>query len=524
MNATRRWVGGLGLFCSIWLGGCVVDDTPADRGAIDVTEDGASSDLRDFILGLSPKALPPAASPTETEQGEATELHGDTLQACVYRRYEGTTHFENLVSFDPNADTLWPGAMVQTTGLDHGLLAPVGLPRRTGTITLTGADVDGAGVSRALEEPSLASAQEAIADILSGGEVQVAAKASFVAEQAHSLEEAALKAGVSASWMTGSVKTSFEGDWTTRRSTFVVRFVQSYYTVSFAAPAAPELAFAPGVTVDDAALFMGDGNPPGYVSSLSYGRMLFVKIESDAEASQVKTAIDAVFSLGTVDASANVSAEVKKVMDESTVTVFALGGDPNDAVEIMTSSEDRAERLREYFIDGASYSPQSPGVPISYTVRRLADSQTSVVASTLDYEIPDCSAAPQTVSIHVGGLAIPSNGEAIGKGEIDYTVWVERDGQDEVIAQGSASKVGDGDSIPIAQDHVLELTQTQGSQLRVHAEVSESGAKHVFPSRHHTFVLDPASLTGSWTQDGANDVAQSNGNLSVVLQYDLVMQ
>ena len=363
MNATRRWVGGLGLLCAVGIGGCAVD-APTDDRRSDVVEHPAGDDLRDYILGLSPTPLPPAASPVETEQSEATELHGDTLQACVYRRYEGTTHFENLVSFDPNADTLWPGAMVQTTGLDHGLLAPVALPRRAGTITLTGADVDGAGVSRELDEPSLASAQAAIADILSGGEVQVAAKASFVAEQAHSLEEAALKAGVSASWMTGSVKTSFEGDWTARRSTFVVRFVQSYYTVSFAAPAAPELAFAPGVTAADASLFMGDGNPPGFLSSLSYGRMLFVKIESDAEASQVKTAIDAVFSLGTVDASASLSADVKKVMNESTVTVFALGGDPNDAVEIMTSNEDRAERLREYFVDGASYSPQSPGVPI----------------------------------------------------------------------------------------------------------------------------------------------------------------
>ncbi len=523
MNATRRWVGGLGLLCAVGIGGCAVD-APTDDRRSDVVEHPAGDDLRDYILGLSPTPLPPAASPVETEQSEATELHGDTLQACVYRRYEGTTHFENLVSFDPNADTLWPGAMVQTTGLDHGLLAPVALPRRAGTITLTGADVDGAGVSRELDEPSLASAQAAIADILSGGEVQVAAKASFVAEQAHSLEEAALKAGVSASWMTGSVKTSFEGDWTARRSTFVVRFVQSYYTVSFAAPAAPELAFAPGVTAADASLFMGDGNPPGFLSSLSYGRMLFVKIESDAEASQVKTAIDAVFSLGTVDASASLSADVKKVMNESTVTVFALGGDPNDAVEIMTSNEDRAERLREYFVDGASYSPQSPGVPISYTVRRLADSQTTVVASTLDYEIPDCSAAPQTVTIQLDGLAIPSNGEAIGKGEIDYTVWVEHDGQDQVIAQGSASKVGDGDSIVIDQDHVIALTQTQGEALRVHAEVSESGAKHVFPSRHHTYVVDPSSLTGSWTQDGANEIGQSNGNLSVVLQYHLSVQ
>ena len=505
--------------------GCAGEGEDVPTSHTEPATESHGADLRAFILGLSPFDLAPAQNPTETEQSESTQLAGETLQDCVHRRYEGTTHFENLVSFDPNADTLWPGAMVQTDGLDHGLLAPIGLPRREGTITLTGADVDNASgedaFSRTIDAPSLAQTQAAIASILGGGDVHLAAKASFVAEQAYSLQEAALKAGVSADWMTGSVKTSFEGDWTTSRTTFVVRFVQSYYTVSFAAPLAPEQAFTPEVTVEDAAVYMGDGNPPGYVSSVSYGRMLFVKVESDAEASDVKSAIDAVFSLGTVDASASLSADVKKVMNESTVTVFALGGNPNDAVEIMTSSEDRAERLREYFGEGAQYSTDSPGVPISYTVRRLADNQTTVVASSLDYEIPDCSAAPQSVFIQLDGFDVPNNGEAIGKAEIDYAVWVERDGQDELIAQGSASKVPDGGSIAINQEHVLELVQTQGEELRIHAEVSESGAKHVFPSRHHAYVIDPTSLTGSWTQDGANEIGQSNGNLSVVLRYSL---
>jgi thiol-activated cytolysin len=508
------------------LTGCA---SPDDVGTHDTeaTERADQSALRDFIVGLSATPLLPALDPQQTEAAEATELAGDTLQQCVYRRFEGTAHFETLVSFDPNADTLWPGAIVQTVGLDHGLLAPIGLARRPGTITLTGATVDDgasgaeSSISRALEVPSLATTQTAIADMLHGAEVSFAAKASFVAEQAHSLEEAALKAGVSADWMTGSVKTSFEGDWTNERSTFVVRFVQSYYTASFAAPAAPEQMFTPDVTVEDASLYMGHGNPPGYVSSVTYGRMLFVKIESDAEASQLKAAIDAVFSLGTVDASASLSTDIKKVMNESTVTVFALGGNPNDAVEIMTSNDDRAERLRDYFLDGSQYSPDSPGVPISYTVRRLANNQTSVVASTLDYEIPDCSAAPQSVVLHVDGFDLPNNGETIGLAEIDYKVWVEHEGLDQLIAQGSASKIPDGGSIVLDQAHVVELTQRHGEELRVHAEVSESGEKHVFPSRHHSFVVDSATVSGSWTQSGVNAVGQSNGNLSVVLRYDL---
>lgn len=520
MQRRWAWVVGLGLV----LGGCAQESGWApdvsDVEEVQVDQSG----LRALIMGVEPPALPPEAPPAETESSTATERQGDQLHQCVYRRFEGTAHFESLVSFDPNADVLWPGAIVQSEGLPYGLLAPIGLARRPGTITITGASIDDVVTdddqSLTLEVPSHASAQAGIAKLLDAKDVNLAAKASFIAEQAHSLKEAALKAGLSVDWMSGSVKSSFEGGWAKRRSTFVVRFVQSYFTASFAAPEAPERVFAPDVTVDDARPYMGPGNPPGYVSSVTYGRMLFVKIESDAAASDVKAAIDAVFSLGTADVEAGLETEHRQVMNEATVTVFALGGDPNDAIEIMTSSEDRAERLREYFSDGAGFSAESPGVPVSYTVRRLADNATIKVASTLDYEVPDCSPTAQSVKLHLDAIDVPNNGEAIGKAEIAYRVWVERDGESTLITEGTASKVPDGGSITLNQDHVLTLPERQGESLRLHAEISESGDKHVYPSRTHTFVLDQPTA-GSWTQPGTNEVTQSNGNLSVLLRYDL---
>jgi hypothetical protein len=158
---------------------------------------------------------------------------------------------------------------------------------------------------------------------------------------------------------------------------------------------------------------------------------------------------------------------------------------------------------------------------VSYTVRRLADNATIKVASSLDYEVPDCSPTAQSVKLHLDAIDVPNNGEAIGKAEIDYRVWLEQDGQSVLILEGSASKVPDGGTIVLNQDHVVTLPETQGEAMRLHAEISESGNKHVYPSRTHTFVLDQQQASGSWTQAGTNEVTQSNGNLSVLLRYAL---
>jgi thiol-activated cytolysin len=474
--------------------------------------------LRNLILGIASPELPAAQEPTEVLPAtETTELASDTIMKCTYRRYTGTAQYESLVSFDPNADALWPGSVVQSKSLPEGLLSPIALPRNPGTVTLTNAILgDQADAYSALiADPTQASVQAAVAGILSAKDIHLAAKASYVAEQVHSLEEGALKAGVAVDWMTGSVKSSFDGSFSKKRSTFIVRFTQSYYTVSFSAPEAPEALFADGVTVDDAKPYMAANNPPGYVASVTYGRMLFVKIESDDEASDVKAAIDAVFTAGAVDGQVTVEGSLSEVMNRATVTVFALGGSPEDAVEIMTSSTDRAEKLAAYFEEGASFSAASPGVPIGYTVRTLRDNTPIKVASTTDYSVPECGADMSTLHITLDGFSVPMNGEAIGNGEIGYKIWID----DQLVVDGQRSHVADGDFIDIGDERVVTLPKTHGTTFTVKSEVSESGQKHVYPTRTHTFFVDDATISGEFTQLGANEVEQSNGNLDVKMVY-----
>lgn len=98
-----------------------------------MTEESEQERLRKVILAADAPAPPAEQPPTQT--GEETEIKTENGVAhdCSYKRYTGTALYETLASFDPNADTIWPGAVIQTKDLPQGLAAPIGLPRREGS-------------------------------------------------------------------------------------------------------------------------------------------------------------------------------------------------------------------------------------------------------------------------------------------------------------------------------------------------------------------------------------------------------
>ena len=161
-------VAGRTLFIALALAACAAQN---DSGGPDFVPAGATAtpepsqrDLRNFILAASAPPTPAEQAPTQTGEDTQIKTENGVAQECVYKRYTGTALYETLVSFDPNADSIWPGAITQTSTLPEGLAAPIGLARRPGTITVSDAVIEGGAAdtkySRTIEAPSLASTRE----------------------------------------------------------------------------------------------------------------------------------------------------------------------------------------------------------------------------------------------------------------------------------------------------------------------------------------------------------------------------
>ncbi len=522
---------------------CGGDEESPEAAADTVSTEPDQSALRALILAADAPPQPAEEATKETGQDTQIKNENGVSQECVYKRFTGTALYETLVSFDPNADSIWPGAIAQTKTLPQGLAAPIGLPRRPGTITLSDAVIAGgaeAKYSRTLKEPSLAATREAVAGMFSQGSVKLAAKSNYLAETAYSMNEASVKMGVAVSWMNGSVKANFAGSWLSKKTTMIVRFVQAYYTVSFAAPPSPEKVFGPLVTADDARPYMAPGNPPAYVSSVTYGRMLIMKVETDESERDLRAALDLAFNKVQVD----IDVASKNVLKNSTFSVFVLGGSPDDAAKIQASdSESRAAALGDYIQNGANFDPRSPGVAISYTMRRLSDNGTIKVSSTIDYQVPVCTPQALSVGLDIQKLYIRKDGKAGGSTTGSYEVWMENPtgaggalpptpGEEdkskrESLGKGTAA-IDDGGSVTLGLKSYARVASQQGATLTIGAKIhSDAKGKECEMTRTHSYRFNPKTNVGEWTNTGANTLncavkdsaLLGNNSLDVDLQY-----
>ena len=186
---------------------------------------------------------------------------------------------------------LWAGSLVQGTSVPDG--APVTIPlERGGPIEITIVSSGGAVIgSRTVEVPSLAVVGQAVNDIVNTFEGDTAAKISFTKQEGYSFEQSLLQLGLSAKWFSGSLKASLDMDSKAETNSLYIKYVQEYYTV-VTSPLRPDTVFAPQVTVDDLKFYANEANLPAYVSSVTYGRMLIIKMTSTAEHSELKAAFD----------------------------------------------------------------------------------------------------------------------------------------------------------------------------------------------------------------------------------------
>ena len=300
-----------------------------------------------------------------------------------------TKVFEQYVAFNPNADALFPGSLIQGSSLVNGVLNPINAERTPITITvsdLVSSDPN-TTYSEEVKDPSLATTTGAISKILSQKlNVEQPAKISYSETVVHSLEEGFLKLGASFSWMSNSIGGSFSTSTSNLASSYMVRFVQSYYTVTCEPPSSPASFISWRENYKDFRIYADAlKNPPTYISSVTYGRELWLLIQSNSDSTAVITTLNAAFGIGFASGKTDLSQDQKNILNQSTIQIYAIGGGGPAAVKVITG--DKASGIKAYLLAGANYSKNSPGAIISYTARYLKDNDVARVSSSTDYKI-----------------------------------------------------------------------------------------------------------------------------------------
>ena len=326
-----------------------------------------------------------------TRRGEAIENYTNTSTkqqgnefVVVEKVKKNLSNGSADVAINGNGDIFLGALFKANQDLLENKPQQISLDRSKGRISV---DLPGmvGGDSYVDANPTVSGMQEGVNTLLNRWHEKYAAKnpaparMQYESTSAYSMNQLKAKFGSDFEKVGVNLKIDFEAVNKGEKQIEVVDFKQVYYTANFDAPKNPSDVFASGVTVDQLKARGIDGKtPPVYVSSVSYGRQMYVKFETTSKSTELKAAINAVIKGVPIKA----ESEWARVLKNTTVTVSIVGGNADGAARVVTGT---VEDLKKLIQEGATFSTQNPAVPISYKTAFLKDNQVATIQSNTDY-------------------------------------------------------------------------------------------------------------------------------------------
>ena len=345
-----------------------------------------TAELNNYLFGLNYDK-----TDILTRRGEAIENYTNTSTkqqgnefVVVEKVKKSLSNGSSDVAINSNGD-IYLGALFKANqDLLENKPQQISLDRSKGRISV---DLPGmvGGDSYVDANPTASGMQEGVNTLLNRWHEKYAAKnpaparMQYESTSAYSMNQLKAKFGSDFEKVGVNLKIDFEAVNKGEKQVEVVDFKQIYYTANFDAPKNPSDVFAPGVTVDQLkARGIDEKTPPVYVSSVSYGRQMYVKFETTSKSTELKAAINAVIKGVPIKP----ESEWARVLKNTTVTVSIVGGNADGAARVVTGT---VEDLKKLIQEGATFSTQNPAVPISYKTAFLKDNQVATIQSNTDY-------------------------------------------------------------------------------------------------------------------------------------------
>lgn len=345
-----------------------------------------TAELNNYLFGLNYDKLN-----ILTRKGEALENYTNTSTkqqgnefVVVEKVKKNLSNGSADVAINGNGDIFLGALFKANQDLLENKPQQISLDRSKGRISV---DLPGmvGGDSYVDATPTASGMREGVNTLLNRWHEKYAAKnpaparMQYESTSAYSMNQLKAKFGSDFEKVGVNLKIDFEAVHKGEKQIEVVDFKQVYYTANFDAPKNPSDVFAPGVTVEQLKTRgIDEKTPPVYVSSVSYGRQMYVKFETTSKSTEFKAAINAVIKGVPIKP----ESEWARVLKNSTVTVSIVGGNADGAARVVTGN---VEDLKKLIQEGATFSTQNPAVPISYKTAFLKDNQVATIQSNTDY-------------------------------------------------------------------------------------------------------------------------------------------
>ena len=379
--------------------------------------------------------------------------------------------FDEIVAFNSAyADVLYPGSIVQGKDLFEGKLTSVGnFPREPITITIQG------GASKEIVNPSLANVTTGVTELLAKSN-KTPAQMQFNKTELYNADQAFLSLGLDVNWLAGQLSAKFQSDKSIKKKSVFLYFKQVFYTVSANSLTTPSDYFSSNTNLEQMKSVIYQGNPPCYISSVSYGRIIIVKMTSEDTYENMMSNLEGSYKI----VNGKAQFETNNVLSKSTFDAIIVGGSSKGAAEAITSGN--LDSINALIRRDAEFSADNPGFPISYSVRYLNGGSPVKLGKTTEYleqnwQIDESKY--DKYDVFIGRFIIRDDSYVFKKGKFYYSIWLsdkngnimkDRDGNQYLIQTQFfyAEEVGTGEELIVNKQfkNVL-LPKKEGENVQI---------------------------------------------------------
>jgi hypothetical protein len=404
------------------------------------------------------------SSSQESEGGESSESKGGRNYTVIRTNYSITETPEEIVTYQP-VNGFWLGSLVQGQGLRQGIgsMQEIAVPadKRAGFKIST--DLPMTANFRTIDAPSTTSASSALGSLMQAGKNTGwgGARTIKIVDN-YSESQVAQELGLSARYMTASLKASLAADRFNSKHTVTAAFIERAFTAQadFEGRSRRAAFFNDAFTIDDAHELVNQKritvfNLPTYIKSVTYGRIVIFNLTSTLSEEQMRAALEASVNTGawSVDVNGKHDSKTKNAQFELRVTQF--GGPQNGFSKLVPASgiENVLSVMNSYLQQPASLTTM---MPISYTANTVRDDQLAALSSTTKYTVTKYIADPLGDRLRIkmwvdvtgsdDGVA-DNTVEVYGTLRVNGETWWEIDRE-----QADTVKREDGQAIEISED------------------------------------------------------------------------
>ena len=288
----------------------------------------------------------------------------DTRGTSAKEYYEQAKEFEEQLLFSDDKNVFYPGALLRAKSVVDGEYDPIEADRAP---IMLSTDLPGSSdPTIKIENPSLSGVRKGINELLSRKFNAPAANLTYSIEEVYDKAHLKMAMGGNYKGAANTVEASAGFSFDKEKNRFLVKVQQVFYELSIDLPKNPSDFFAKEF---DYKKEFGKEKPL-FVSSIKYGRILLLGIETNMTKKEAEAKLQASVLGGKIGA--NAEAAYNDLLKESTIKGRVLGGDAKLGSLAAISLED----VKKFISEGARLSTENPGAPIAYKLKELGTNRT----------------------------------------------------------------------------------------------------------------------------------------------------